>query len=278
MWWIVGCAAATVKKTAGAFETSRARFTLGVKLFLALVDGNEVCFSRGPGFFCGRLDFPSLHFLVVEHFGGIHALDVMLDLRGIRGRDTDVPTELLLLVEFTCKLRDMTREVPLDVEGLGGLFFLEGRDDAPLGAEMLDDRLDRLSAVAYVVVFKFLDVRGIDGLTHDFVDDDRVDGFLFPKLLAREVVQARDRCSIRESGGVREACRDERRRWEAVDGDVRVARDRAILGVIEHKCEVAMTSAPARCFDGCRDFCDLLPEMVDGGGRWLAHDLVERQW
>eukprot|EP00804_Cyclotella_cryptica_P024328 CCRYP_015304-RA/>CCRYP_015304-RA protein AED:0.52 eAED:0.39 QI:0/0/0/0.5/0/0/2/0/252 len=39
-----------------------------------------------------------------------------------------------------------------------------------------------------------------------------------------------------------------------------------------------MTSAPARCFDGCRNFCDLLPEMVDSGGRWLADNLVERQW
>ena len=91
-------------------------------------------------------------------------------------------------------------------------------------------------------------------------------------------MQARDRRSIREHGGVCETCCDDRRRWEAVDGDVRVARDRAILGVIQHECEMAMTSALAHCFDGCRDFCDLLPEMVYGGGRWLAHDLVERQW
>ena len=35
-----------------------------------------------------------------------------------------------------------------------------------------------------------------------------------------------------------------------------------------------MASAPTRCFDGCRNFCDLLPEMVDGGGRWLADDFV----
>ena len=57
---------------------------------------------------------------------------------------------------------------------------------------MLDDRFDRLPAVAHVVIFEFLDIRGIDGLTYDFVDDERVDGFLLPKLLAREVVQARD--------------------------------------------------------------------------------------
>jgi hypothetical protein len=60
----------------------------------------------------------------------------MLDLRGLRGWDTDVPTELLLLVELTGKLRDVACEVPLDMKGLGGLLFLEGRDDAPLGAEM----------------------------------------------------------------------------------------------------------------------------------------------
>ena len=140
---------------------------------------------------------------------------------------------------------------------------------------MLDDRLDRLPAVAHVVVLKLFDVRRIDGLAYNFVDNECVDGFLLPKLLAREVVQARDRCPIRERVGVREACSDDRRRCEAVDGDVRVARDRAILGVIEHECEVAMTSAPARCFDGCREFCDLLPEMVDGGGRWLADDCRE---
>jgi hypothetical protein len=164
----------------------------------------------------------------------------------------------------------------LDVEGLGSLFFFECRDDTPLSAEMLDDRLDRLAAVSHVVVFELLDIRGIDGVAHNLVDDESVDGFLFSELLAREVVQARDRGSVRERGGVRKACRDDRRRWEAGDGDVRVARDRAVLGVREHECEMAMAAAPTRCFDGCRDFRDLLPEMVDGRRCWLAHDLVER--
>ena len=62
-----------------------------------------------------------------------------------------------------------------------------------------------------------------------------------------------------------------------LDDDVRVARDAAILGVGEHECEMAMSSTPARCFDGCRDLHDLLPEMNDGGGCWLADDFVERQ-
>ena len=57
---------------------------------------------------------------------------------------------------------------------------------------MLDDRLDCLATVAQVVVFEFFDIHGIDGLAYDFVDDECVDGLLFPKLLAREVVQARD--------------------------------------------------------------------------------------
>jgi hypothetical protein len=184
----------------------------------------------------------------------------------------------LLLVKLTGKLRDVAREVPLDVKGLDGLLFLEGCDNAPLGAEMLDDRLDHLAAVAHVVVFEFLNVRGIDGFLHNFVDDERINGVLLQKLLARIVVQARDRRSIRERGGVCEAHRDDWRRWEAVDGDVWVARDRAILGVSEHECEMAMTSTPARCFDGCHNFWDLLPEMVYGGGRWLADNLVKRQW
>jgi hypothetical protein len=128
---------------------------------------------------------------------------------------------------------------------------------------MLDNCLDCLATVANVIIFELLDICGIDGFTHDFVDNERIDGFLLPKLLACEVVHARDRCSIRERGGVREACRDDRRPWEAVDGDVWVARDRAILGVIEHECEVAMTSAPARCFHGGCNLGDLLFEEVD---------------
>ena len=53
---------------------------------------------------------------------------------------------------------------------------------------MLDDRLDRLATVAHVVVFELFDVRGIDGLAYDFVNDECIDGFLLLKLLACEVV------------------------------------------------------------------------------------------
>ncbi len=63
-----------------------------------------------------------------------------------------------------------------------------------------------------------------------------------------------------------------------IDDDVRVARDTVILGVGEHKCEMAMLSTPACCFDGCRNLRNLLLEMVDSGGRWLANDFVKRQW
>jgi hypothetical protein len=41
---------------------------------------------------------------------------------------------------------------------------------------------------------------------------------------------------------------------------------------------MTMSSPPACCFDGCRYFRNLSPKMVDGGGCWLADDLVERQW
>ena len=50
------------------------------------------------------------------------------------------------------------------------------------GLEMLDDHLDRLATVAHVVIFELFNIPGIDGLTYNFVDDECVDGFLFPKL------------------------------------------------------------------------------------------------
>jgi hypothetical protein len=101
-----------------------------------------------------------------------------------------------LFVELTGKLREVAREVPLDVKGLGGLLFLEGCDNAPLISEMLDNCLDCLATVTHVVFFEFLDVCGIDGLAYSFVNDECVDGFLLPKLLASEVVQARDQRSM----------------------------------------------------------------------------------
>ena len=105
------------------FQT-RTCLAFRIELLLAFVDGDKMGFCGIPSFVNRQLDFARLHLLVVEHFGGIHALDVMLDLRGIRGRDTDVPTELLLLLELTGKLRDVAREVPLNMKGLGGLLFL----------------------------------------------------------------------------------------------------------------------------------------------------------
>ena len=79
-----------------------------------------------PSFVGGRLDLPCLHLLVIEHFGGIHALHVVLDLRGFSSRDTDVAAKFLLLVELMSKLGDVACEVPLDMKGLGGLLFFQG--------------------------------------------------------------------------------------------------------------------------------------------------------
>jgi hypothetical protein len=47
--------------------------------------------------------------------------------------------KFLLLVELTCIFRDVAHAVSLDMEGEGGLLFLEGCDDAPLILEVLDD-------------------------------------------------------------------------------------------------------------------------------------------
>ena len=81
------------------------------------------CFCGIPSFVGGWLDLPRLHLLVIKHVGGIHALHVVLDLRGFGGWDTNVTAKLLLLVELTGKLHDVACEVPLDVKGLGGLLF-----------------------------------------------------------------------------------------------------------------------------------------------------------
>ena len=123
MWWLIGCAAAAVRKTVCTFEPARACRPFGVELLLAFVDGDKVCFCGIPSFFGRWLDLPRLHFLVVEHFGGIHALHVVLDLHGLSGRDTNVSAKLLLLVEFTSELGDVACKVPFGVKGLGGLLF-----------------------------------------------------------------------------------------------------------------------------------------------------------
>ena len=124
MWWIVGCVAVAFKKTAGTFEPTGACLTFGADLLLAFVDGDKMSFCGIPSFVGGRLDLPCLHLLVVEHVRGIHALHIVLDLRGFSGQDTNVMAKLLLLVKLAGKLLDVDREVPLDVKGLGGLLFL----------------------------------------------------------------------------------------------------------------------------------------------------------
>ena len=91
-------------------------------------------------------------------------------------------------------------------------------------------------------------------------------------------MQTHDLHSICEHGAVCEACGNNWRCWEAVDNAVRVVRDSAILGISENECKMAMSSSPACCFDGCHNFHKLLPEMVYGGGRWLANNPVKRQW
>ena len=93
---------------------------LGVELLLAFVDGDKMGFCGIPSFVNGQFDFPRLHLLVIEHFGGIHALHLVLYLHGLRGWDTNVPAIRLLLVEFAGKLCDVAHEVPLDMKGLGG--------------------------------------------------------------------------------------------------------------------------------------------------------------
>jgi hypothetical protein len=110
----------------------------------------------------------------------------------------------------------------------------------------------------------------------NFFDDDRVDRFLLPKLLASKIVQSPERCMIGKCGGVCKAFGNDWRGEKAIEDDGRIARDTSILSNSEHESEMSMSSAPARSFDGCHDFSDLLPEMIDGGGRWLADNSVKR--
>jgi hypothetical protein len=53
--------------------------------------------------------------------------------------------------------------------------------------------------------------------------------------------------------GVCEAFGNDRRHEKAIDNNGRIARDASILGVGEHKSKMSVSSAPAHCFEGCRD-------------------------
>jgi hypothetical protein len=112
---------------------------LRIELFFALVEHDKVCFDSIPGFVFGGLDFPHLHFLVVKHVGCVHAFDVILDFCGIGSRNSNVSAQLLLLVEVPHELGDVGREVPLDVEGGGGLLAFQCRDNAPLATQVHDE-------------------------------------------------------------------------------------------------------------------------------------------
>ena len=125
-----------------AVVPSRACLLLCIELFLALVEGEEVGFGIVPGLLTHYL--PSLHFFVIKHVTGVHALDKVLHLGGIRGWHVDLVTELLLLVQLTGELGDVGREVPDDTEVIRCLFLLEHGDDAPFRAQVQEDGFDCL--------------------------------------------------------------------------------------------------------------------------------------
>ena len=118
----------------GAVESSHACLPLHIELLLALVEGEEVGFGIVPGLVAHYL--ASLHFFVIEHVAGVHALDKVLHFRGIGGWHVDLAMELLLLVQLTGKLGDVGREVPDDTEVFGCLSLLERGDDAPFRAHV----------------------------------------------------------------------------------------------------------------------------------------------
>jgi hypothetical protein len=73
---------------------------------------------------------------------------------------------------------------------------------------------------------------------------------LLPNLLAREVANSRDGCGIHERHGVCEANGYNGRCQKAVYNNGQVPCDATILGVVEHKCKMAVSSTTACCFDG----------------------------
>jgi hypothetical protein len=116
----------------GTCIPSDASEMLHIEFLLALVEYYKMCFCCFPGFVCGGLDFPCLHFLAVENIGSVHAFHIVLDLCGIGGRNSNVPAQFLLLVDATCKFGEVGREVPLDAEDCGSLFAFKCCDNAPL--------------------------------------------------------------------------------------------------------------------------------------------------
>ena len=250
-------------------------FAFSVELFLAFVEGDEMCLCGVPCFVDGGFQLPSLHFLVVKHVQSVHAFDIVLDLGGIGCGYADVAAEFLLLVEFTGKLHDVGQKISLDVKGGSGLLLLERGNNAPFGTKMFENGLDVLGSVTDVVVVEFFNVCGIDGFAYYLVHDDGVDALLFPELLAFKVVISHDASSVGESCVVCEVCRDNGRYDEARRGERGNVGDGAVLRVVENESKIAVSSAPARCFDGCGDLGELLFHHVHGGIRRLANDFFD---
>ena len=231
---------------------------LHIEFFFALVEHDKMFFGSIPGFAFDGLDFPCLHRLVIKHVGSVHAFDVVLDFCCIGGRNPDVHAQFLLLVEVPCELGDVGRDVPLDVECSSGLLALHHCDDAPLAMEVHDERFYHLCTVANEIVIEFFDVWCVDAFTNNLVHNDRVDGFLFPLLLALEVVVGRDACAKGERCVVHKRSGDDERCNEVHSHLRCIAGDKAILVVGEDECEMTVVATPTRCFHRSRDFGNLL--------------------
>ena len=85
---------------------------------------------------------------------------------------------------------------------------------------MREDGLDGLGVVAHVVVFQFFYVGCIDDFANDVIDDDGIDGFLQPELLACQVVVCHHARATSECGIVCQGFRYDRRGCTALSRDV----------------------------------------------------------
>ncbi len=200
-----------VGEAVGTVEAAGSGCPLFTVFCFAAIQFLKVRLGDGPSFVGCDFIFPLRHFLIVEHFAGVHLLHVYLYFLVVVGWHADVPAKFLVFIELACIFCYVRCAVPFDLELFGGLFLFKRRYGAPCCFEVREDGFYRLIRVSDVVLLQFLDVRCVDDLRDDAVDDDTVDRFLRPKLCFVAIVCARDDVAGADSHVVGETGWNERR-------------------------------------------------------------------
>ena len=140
---------------------------------------------------------------------------------------------------------------------------------------MREDGRDGLGVVAHVVVFQFFYVGCVDDFANDAIDDDGIDGFLQPELLACQVVVCHHARATCERCIIGQGFRYDQRGCNALGCDLWSTCYSLVLCIREYECEMPMSASPIGCFNGSRNFGHWLLEMVYGGVGWLTCDFVK---